>query len=110
VVLVTSSALGLGLDMPNIRCVIQIGFLSSVIDFSQESGRAGRDGKKAHSLTIIPVNINRAECATKRISYEPSELNWVLFQQIDKDNMSRFIYTSQCRRLLLNNVFDNLVN
>jgi superfamily II DNA helicase RecQ len=110
VVLVTSSALGLRLDMPNIRCVIQIGFLSSVINFSQESGRAGRDGKKAHSLTITPVNKNRAECATKRISYEPNELNWVLFQQIDKDNMSRFIYTSQCRRLLLNNAFDNLVN
>jgi hypothetical protein len=56
------------------------------------------------------VNKNRAKCATKRISYEPSELNWVLFQQIDKDNMSRFIYISQCRRLLLNNAFDNLVN
>ena len=44
--LVTTSALGLGLNIPNIRLVIHVGFLSSVIDFSQESGRAGRDGKK----------------------------------------------------------------
>jgi superfamily II DNA helicase RecQ len=75
VVLISSSALGLGLDIQNIQCVIQIGFLSSVINFSQESGRAGRNGKKAHSLIITPVNKNRAEYATKRISYEPSELN-----------------------------------
>ena len=74
-VLISSSALKLRLDMLNIRYIIQIGFLSSVINFSQESGRAKRDSKKAHSLIIIPVNKNRTKYAIKRISYEPNELN-----------------------------------
>jgi superfamily II DNA helicase RecQ len=75
VVLINSSALGLRLDIQNIRYIIQIGFLSSVINFSQESERARRDGKKAHSLIITPINKNRTKYATKRISYEPSKLN-----------------------------------
>ncbi|KAJ9421294.1 hypothetical protein QL093DRAFT_2576904 [Fusarium oxysporum] len=52
-VIVATSALGPGFDHPYIRCVIHIGAPVLLTDFSQESGRAGRDGKRAESIVLL---------------------------------------------------------
>ncbi|KAF9767808.1 hypothetical protein IL306_014962 [Fusarium sp. DS 682] len=52
-VIVATSALGPGFDHPYIRCVIYIGAPVLLTDFSQESGRAGRDGKRAESIVLL---------------------------------------------------------
>ena len=51
--IVATSALGPGFDYPHVRWVIYIGALSLMTDFSQESGRAGRDGKPAESIILL---------------------------------------------------------
>ena len=43
-VMVATSVLGNGLDVPNVRFVLHYGSPRSVVDYLQESGRAGRDG------------------------------------------------------------------
>lgn len=48
--MVATSAFGCGIDVPSVRCVVHLGLPTSVIDFVQESGRAGRDGCMAHSV------------------------------------------------------------
>jgi superfamily II DNA helicase RecQ len=48
-----TSALGPGFDHPSIRWVIHVNAPSLMSDFSQESGRAGRDGAKACSIVMI---------------------------------------------------------
>jgi superfamily II DNA helicase RecQ len=101
--LVTTSALGLKLDISNIRLIIHVRFLSSIIDFFQESGRAERDNKKAFSLIITPNNQLRVE-VTRRIPYKVSEFDLDLFAKIDKVNINKFIYSSRCRRIVLNEV------
>lgn len=51
-VIVATNALGCGVDVSNIRCVIHLGSPRALIDFAQESGRAGRDGLPAKSILL----------------------------------------------------------
>ena len=48
-----TSALGAGIDIPGIVLVIHVGFMFDVFTFQQGSGRGGRGGKSARSLTLI---------------------------------------------------------
>src|SRR5262245_60763159 len=58
---VDMSALGLGIDYGQVRLVIHQGQSRSMVDFSQESGRAGRDGKPAKSVIITSKGL-REQC------------------------------------------------
>jgi superfamily II DNA helicase RecQ len=42
-VITATSALGIGIDIPDIRSIIYIRQLRTILDYAQESRRAGRD-------------------------------------------------------------------
>ncbi|KAM7182573.1 hypothetical protein V8F33_014206 [Rhypophila sp. PSN 637] len=50
-VIVTTNALGIGIDIPNVRMRLR--------DYAQESGRAGRDGEKSEAIIIHRVQKGR---------------------------------------------------
>ncbi|KFY23902.1 hypothetical protein V491_02362 [Pseudogymnoascus sp. VKM F-3775] len=52
-VIVATSALGIGFDYPFVRWVVHVDAPQKMSDFSQESGRAGRDGSKASSIILL---------------------------------------------------------
>ena len=47
------SALSTGVDYPGIVFVLHVGLPYGMIDFAQESGRAGRDGEEVDSLILV---------------------------------------------------------
>jgi len=51
--IVATSALGIGFDYAHVRWVIHIDAPGEASSFSQESGRAGRDGKQASSIVLL---------------------------------------------------------
>jgi Helicase conserved C-terminal domain len=51
-VIIATSAMGCGIDIPDVRLVLHAGSPKSMVDFAQQSGRAGRDGNVSYSLTL----------------------------------------------------------
>lgn len=51
-ILVSTSAFGMGIDIPNIRHVIHLAPALSVTDYTQQIGRAGRDGLQSYAYLL----------------------------------------------------------
>lgn len=47
---IATTALSMGVNFPDVRCVIMYGPARSLLDFHQEAGRAGRDGLSSDIL------------------------------------------------------------
>ena len=67
----------MGVNFPDVRYVINWGPPRTLIDYHQETGTAGRDGKQAHSIIIYHGN-QAAHC---------------------EDDVKQFIYAEGCYRV-----------
>ena len=92
-IIITTSALGEGFDYSSIRVIIHYLSVFSIIDFQQQTGRAGRDLKNSISLiltTSYEMKINDNDDEYKRLFKE-------------------YLLKSICRRRVIDRVFDNNV-
>ena len=58
--MVATNAFGLGIDRSDVRVVVHIGPIYQMRSYSQESGRAGRDGKRSEAIILMPVGRQEA--------------------------------------------------
>ena len=102
-IIVSTIAFGMGVDFI-VRCVIIIGASSSIEEYWQQIGRAGRDNLEAEtvvffqykSLAIAKSTVCK-ECTNPVI--KQNKLNNLM-------NMSRYLYLDTCRRRFVLNHFN----
>lgn len=74
-VMVSTNAFGMGIDKPDVRCVIHVDTPDSIEAYFQEAGRAGRDGKKAYAILLRTTK--DAALLRKRIAEKFPELDYI---------------------------------
>lgn len=70
-VMVCTNAFGMGIDKPDVRCVIHVDLPENIEMYYQESGRAGRDGKKSFAVLLYNLS-DKAEMEKRVRSSFPS--------------------------------------
>jgi superfamily II DNA helicase RecQ len=94
-IIVATSALGMGVDVPDIRCIIHINWPFSVLDYAQESGRAGQDGCPSEAIMIVQDGDQRAA------KDKQNKLEQALVQSYVRERGA-----ARCRRVVLDGYLD----
>lgn len=87
--MVATSALGTGVDFPGIVFTLHVDVPYGMIDFSQESGRAGRAGEDADSVILVEEGKAERLLASGQV------------RGVDKSVICDFITTGCCRRRVM---------
>ncbi|KAF7444189.1 telomere-linked helicase 1 [Pyrenophora tritici-repentis] len=95
-VIVATSALGMGVDVPDIRCIVHMDWPFSVLDYAQESGRAGRDGERSEAIMMVQDGEQRA--ADDKQGEAEQRLVRAYVEGIDE--------AATCRRVVLDGYLD----
>jgi superfamily II DNA helicase RecQ len=95
-VMVATSALGMGVDIPDIRYIIHVGWPRTILDYAQESDRAGRDGVRSEAI-IVAQRDNEPTCYDQQTEAE---------QQLVRVYAEGEDGTARCRRRVLDTFLD----
>jgi superfamily II DNA helicase RecQ len=90
-----TNALGMGVDLPDIRVVIYAGQLRKLRDYAQESGRAGRDGQSSEAIIVC--------CQVESIQLQHWLKSWA---QSKGGDIADFVARYNCRRIIIDRIMD----
>jgi superfamily II DNA helicase RecQ len=116
-VMVATSTLGTGIDNPSVRAVLHVEGATNLLQFVQESGRAGRDGEYAESIVISlekSIGVPGSACRSNRIEAARPEFGPTDRVHSSPPEFGEFqLYVSMqkgCRQEMLDSFCDGLSN
>ncbi len=90
-VIVATIAFGMGIDKSDIRFVIHYDLAKSIESYSQEIGRAGRDGQLSHCITLANLDgLTTVENFVYGDTPEQSGIEYVIHKIIQEVNCGRW--------------------
>ncbi|KAK6439524.1 hypothetical protein LTR95_004275 [Oleoguttula sp. CCFEE 5521] len=105
--IVATTALAEGFDYPHVRLVVNVNEPESLVVFAQESGRAGRDGKKAYSLVILPPTwLPQNDTESNSRTESSSRYDIGLRKLRERQAVHRYLRGEQCYRTSLTEYLD----
>ncbi|RKL22022.1 hypothetical protein BFJ72_g14786 [Fusarium proliferatum] len=117
--IVATNALGLGVDVPDVRLVVHAEMPRRLRDFVQESGRGGRDGKRSKSVVVVRSSWMKEQHGiwTKRREQRDrggdngvSEEGAVSKQAYEwEEDVVEFVEGKECRREVLDREMDGFM-
>ncbi|MCK5110187.1 MAG: DNA helicase RecQ [Arcobacteraceae bacterium] len=103
-IIVATIAFGMGIDKGNIRFVLHTSMPKTLENYSQEIGRAGRDGMNADVLLLYS---KADEMGKKRFIDDLPEGTYKTNNYKKLEQMYRFSISSKCRHKLIADYFDD---
>lgn len=77
-IMVATTAFGMGINVPDIRLVLHFNLPLSTIDYYQQIGRAGRDGRKSHAMLLYsPDDIALNQYILKKEALSEGVRKWL---------------------------------
>jgi ATP-dependent DNA helicase RecQ len=100
-IIVATIAFGMGIDKPDVRCVIHYDLPKDVESYYQQIGRAGRDGEYAYCLLLFSYN----DIAKIKFLLKDKEERERIVAYNHLEAMENFVEDENCRRSFILNYF-----